>query len=285
MDRYNHALDELERRLGEPIDIAHLARVAHTSEHHFRRMFATFTGMGLGAYVRRRRMTVAAAAIVDGDESVLAIALGCGYASADSFTRAFRAVHGVTPQQARTSGVSLVTQPRITLQLTTTGRNPMHVRMEHPPPLRLVGRSARLPLVHEGPNAELVAFVASIPTEDTIALKAHNDVAPHGVLAVCDEFDDTRADGSTFTYLHGVATTGPTPDGCDVIDVPASTWAVFEPDDASDEALQQLWPRAYAQWLPANEWRIAPGPEIVAMRILDDGTASRELWLPVTRDA
>lgn len=285
MDRFNAALDALEHRIAEPVDAVQLARIAHTSAHHFRRMFSSLAGMGLAEYVRRRRMTLAAASIVDGDETVLQIADRFGYRSPDSFTRAFRSVHGITPDQARMAGATLVTQPRIVLQLVTTGMAVVKARLEHTPALKLIGRAARLPLVHEGPNERLAQFVSSIPVEETVALKARNDVAPVGVLAVCCDFDEARADGSMFTYLHGVATTGETPPDMDVIDVPASTWAVFVPDDASDAALQQLWPRIFAEWLPANDWRIAPGPEVVASRVLDDGSVERELWLPVARDA
>ena len=160
----------------------------------------------------------------------------------------------------------------------------MNYRMESTPAMRIIGRSARLPLVHVGPNPAIQAFVAEIPIEETLELKQHNDVAPHGVLAVCTDFSDDRAEGSTFTYLHGVATRGPTPDGADVVDVPALAWAVFRPADASDEALQELWPQVFVEWLPANEWRLALDLEIVAMQTTHDGSLERELWVPVARD-
>lgn len=43
------------------LDVAELARIAATSEYHYRRMFATLAGMPLSEYVRRRRLTVASA--------------------------------------------------------------------------------------------------------------------------------------------------------------------------------------------------------------------------------
>jgi AraC family transcriptional regulator len=284
MERYNLAVEYLEAHLGDGVDAAALARIAHTSEHHFRRLFSSLAGMGLAEYVRRRRMTIAAAAIVEGDETVLAIAQRLGYESADAFARAFRGVHGVAPDAARTPGTRLASQQRLSFHLTTTGRDPMTYRIEQTPALRIVGRRARLPLVHRGPNPAIQAFVAAIPVEETIALKSRNDVAPHGVLALCADVGDDRAEGSEFTYLHGVATLGATPEGADVIDVPASTWAVFTPADPSDEALQDLWPHVFVEWLPANEWRLALDLEIVAMRVAEDGSLERELWVPVARD-
>lgn len=284
MDRYNLALEAIEEKIGEPLDTAALARLAHTSKHHFRRVFTTLTGMGLSEYVRRRRMTLAAAEVVAGEQTILDIALRFGYESADSFARAFHSVHGIAPSDARHAGVSLTTQPRIVLHLTAQGRNPMTYRIEQTPALRVIGRSIRVPLVHLGPNPAIAAFVASIPVEETIALKTRNDVAPRGVLAVSIDLDDDREEGSMLTYLHGVATTGDTPDGADVIDVPVTTWAVFIPDEPSDEALQLLWRRVIVEWLPANNWRLAPGPEVVAMNVDEDGALARELWIPVAAD-
>jgi AraC family transcriptional regulator len=36
-------------------------------------------------------------------------------------------------------------------------------------------------------------------------LKALSDIEPVGVLAVCDDLDPDRAEGSELTYLHGAA--------------------------------------------------------------------------------
>ena len=75
-------------------------------------------------------------------------------------------------------------------------------------------------------------LIASISIEETIRLKALNDTEPSGVLAVSDDLDPDRTEGSELTYLHGVATTD-RPDGLDTIEVPAGTWAVFRTDRKS----------------------------------------------------
>jgi AraC family transcriptional regulator len=40
LEQFNEAMGAIEDRLGEPIDVAELARIALTSEYHFRRMFS-----------------------------------------------------------------------------------------------------------------------------------------------------------------------------------------------------------------------------------------------------
>ena len=60
----NRVVDLVEQSLDEDVDIAALARSLGTTEYHVRRMFSSLAGMPLSEYVRRRRMTVAAADLV-----------------------------------------------------------------------------------------------------------------------------------------------------------------------------------------------------------------------------
>jgi AraC family transcriptional regulator len=285
----NAAVDAVESLLmtdpSSRVDIQDVARRSGTTEYHLRRMFASLAGMPLSEYVRRRRMSVAAADLVTGDDDLLAIAVRYGYGSTEAFGRAFRAVHGAAPSDVRRDGGPLRTQSRIRFHLDVRGATPMHTRIVDLPPFRLVGHARRVPLVHDGVNPSIAEHVASIPVEETTRLKALNDAEPYGVLAVSADLDPDRVEGSELTYLHGVATTG-RPDGIDVIEVPAGSWAVFQVHGAYPAALQEAWSATATEWFPSQPWRSRPGPEIVAMREFDvaSSTATCELWLPVEPD-
>ena len=287
MDALNLAVDAVEEQLAQdpaaPVDAAATARRLGTTEHHLRRMFSTLAGMPLSEYVRRRRMSLAAADLLTGRGDLLAVAVRYGYGSTEAFGGAFRAVHGVGPGEVRRHGGPLKTQPRIRFHLSVEGSTSMDTRIADLPALRLVGYAARVPLVHEGVNPSIAEHVAAIAPEDTAALKALNDVEPHGVLAVSDDLDPDRAEGSELTYLHGVATTAPPPDGLDVIEAPAGIWAVFRTEGPHPAALQEAWAATATSWFPSQPWRLRPGPEIVAVLAFDPaaGTATCELWLPV----
>lgn len=90
LDRLNEAMDHIERHLDRRIDIADLARIAATSEYHFRRMFSALAGLPLSEYIRRRRLTVAGAEVLAGEPTLLEIAVRYGYGSGEAFARAFR---------------------------------------------------------------------------------------------------------------------------------------------------------------------------------------------------
>lgn len=283
----NVAVDGVEAHLetdpASPVDAAGLASSVGTTEHHLRRMFASLAGMPLSEYVRRRRMSLAAADLLTNDDTLLMIAVRYGYGSTEAFGRAFRAVHGTAPSDVRRDGGPLRTQPRIRFHLTVEGSIPMDTRITDLPALRLIGHAARVPLVHEGVNPHIAEHVASIPVEEMLRLKELNDTEPAGVLSVSDDLDPDRTEGSELTHLQGVATTAEPPEGLDAIEVPAGTWAVFRTEGPHPQTLQETWGATATSWLPSQPWRLRPGPEIVAMLAYDPeaGTATCDLWLPV----
>jgi AraC family transcriptional regulator len=281
----NRLVDLVEEHLTEEIDVGGLAKTLGTTEYHLRRMFSSLAGMPLSEYVRRRRMTVAAAAIVSSGDDLLSIAVRHGYGSSEAFGRAFRAVHGAGPADVRRDGGPLRAQPHLRFRLTVEGSIPMDTRVIDRPAFRLVGHATRVPLVHQGVNPHIHQHVAALPEEEHLRLKDLSDTEPAGLLAVSDDLDPDRAEGSELTYLHGVAVSRDTTsaDGLDTIEVPAGTWAVFRTTGPYPNALQETWAATATEWFPSNRWRLRPGPEIVAVieRAADFSTATCELWLPV----
>lgn len=65
MDSWNSAIGRIEELLEDDIDVQELAQMVLTSEFHFRRMFSVLSGMPLSEYIRRRRLTVAASAVLE----------------------------------------------------------------------------------------------------------------------------------------------------------------------------------------------------------------------------
>lgn len=282
----NRVVDHVEDNLDDDIDIAALAGSLGTTEYHVRRMFSALAGMPLSEYVRRRRMTVAAADLL-GDDDLLTIAVRYGYGSTEAFNRAFRAVHGVSPGDVRRHGGPLRSQPQLRFRLTVEGNTPMDTRITDRPAFRLVGHAARVPLVHHGVNPHIQSHIASMPMSEHERLKAMSSAEPRGLLQVSDGVDPDYRESSELTYLHGVAVghDADVPDDLDSIDVPAGTWAVFRTEGAYPAALQATWAATASEWFPSNPWRLRPGPSIVSIldRSPDFTTATCELWLPVER--
>lgn len=282
----NKFLELVEERLDDDLDVTSLSTELGTTEYHLRRMFSSLAGMPLSEYVRRRRMSVAAADVLGGGD-LLSIAVRYGYGSTEAFGRAFRSVHGVSPGDVRRDGGPLRTQPQLRFHLTVEGNFTMDTRITERPAFRLVGHAARVPLIHEGVNPHIQAHIASLPNTEHARLKALSDTEPAGLLQVSADVDPDYTEGTELTYLHGVAVIGttPTPDDLDTIEVPAGAWAVFRTEGAYPAALQTAWAATATDWFPSNPWRLRPGPSIVAVldRAEDFSTATCELWLPIER--
>jgi len=281
----NRLVDHVEHSLPGAFDVKEVARTLGTTEYHLRRMFSSLAGMPLSEYVRRRRMTVAAADIVRGEQDLLTVAIRHGYGSTEAFGRAFRSVHGAGPGDVRRDGGPLRTQPQLKFRLTVEGSERMDARIVEHPALRLVGRAARVPLVHHGVNPHIQELIAALPTAEHLRLKALGNAEPSGLLAVSDNLDPDRAEGSKLTYLHGVAVfpDTPVPGGLDIIEVPAGRWLVIRTAGPHPQTLQKTWATTATEWFPSNPWRLRLGPEIVAVleATKDFSSAICELWLPV----
>ncbi|MEV5595824.1 AraC family transcriptional regulator [Streptomyces sp. NPDC052496] len=284
LEHLNKALDHIEAHICQRIDAAELARIAMTSEYHFRRMFSALAGMSLSEYIRRRRLTVAGAEVLAGDRTLLDIAVRYGYGSGEAFARAFRAVHGVGPGEARREGSTLHSQPRMSFRLIVEGSSSMRYRVVEKERFHVVGKKARVPLVHQGPNPAIAEFIRNIPPETIRRITALSDQHPKGIVAVCDDLDPSRAEGTELDYYHGVVTHSDTPPDLDALIVPPGTWAVFENTGPFPEALQSLWRDIFTQWFPSTPYRSRPGPEILRTHLSQDTTqAEAELWIPVER--
>ena len=88
----------IERNLKQAITAEDMALQSGYSVNRLRQKFYNVTGDTPSGYLRKRRLTEAAKAIMDG-EKLAEIALTFGYSSQDNFTTAFRSYFGVTPSE------------------------------------------------------------------------------------------------------------------------------------------------------------------------------------------
>ncbi len=284
LENMNEALNYIEENLTGDIDYKEAAKLALCSEYHFKRMFSTLAGVTLSEYIRRRRLTLAAFEL--NNTRVIDIAIKYGYGSADSFTRAFQSLHGVTPSEARNNGQSLKAYPRLTFQLTIRGGNEMNYRIVEKEAFRIVGIKKRVPIVFQGVNPEIAAMWKTLNAEIIDQLKRLSNVEPIGLIQASANFSEGRMEekGELDHYI-GVATTKECPDSFNSLEVPASTWAVFEAVGPFPDTLQNIWGRIYSEWFPSSNFQATEGPEILwnENKDVSSPTFRSEIWIPVVK--
>jgi AraC family transcriptional regulator len=280
IERLNKSIVYLEEHITEEIDYEQAAKIACCSSYHFQRMFAYLANVPLSEYIRRRKMSLAAVDLRNGNAKVIDIALKYGYSSPTAFNRAFQTVHGFAPSLVK-DGVSLKSFPPISFKITVKGAEEMNFRIEKKAAFRILGIAEPL---HEDieKNFEIVPQIwQNASTDGTIGrLAAMMDGQPAGVLGVslCNDSEEWR-------YFIAVASTRETDDGLEQYTVPAFTWAIFSGEGQAPAAIQELERRVITDWLPTSGYEYDNGPDIEVYLNPDPLNAKFEVWIPVKMTA
>ncbi len=100
--RINRVIDYIEKNLDKELSLGELAEVSCFSRFHFNRIFSSLSGETLFQFIQRLRLEKAATRLCyDPNASMLEIAMDCGYSNAASFSKSFKAFHGLPPSQWR----------------------------------------------------------------------------------------------------------------------------------------------------------------------------------------
>ncbi|SNS39614.1 MULTISPECIES: GyrI-like domain-containing protein [unclassified Azospirillum] len=102
--RMARVIRHIHQHLDGDLSLTTLAGIAAFSPFHFHRQFAAHAGMTLNRYVQRVRLKRAAHWLAFRPGlSITQVALECGYASPESFSRLFRQTLGQSPSAFRTA--------------------------------------------------------------------------------------------------------------------------------------------------------------------------------------
>ena len=101
--RVTRAVRMVDRSPAAPLTLTDLARTAGLSPYHFLRTFEQVTGVTPHRYVVRARLREAAMRLAAEPDTVLDIALDCGFGDVSNFNRAFRSEFDLSPRAYRRS--------------------------------------------------------------------------------------------------------------------------------------------------------------------------------------
>lgn len=101
------AIIYIETHLGEDMEVEDVARTAGYSYYHLTRQFSAVLGESVGRYIKRRRLADAAKKLIYTDRRIIDIAMESGFGSAEGFSRAFKAVYKISPNNYRKNRLDL----------------------------------------------------------------------------------------------------------------------------------------------------------------------------------
>ena len=242
---------DIERRVLRVLDYIHdnptgdlsldaLADVAAMSRFHWHRVYRAVIGETVAQTVRRRRLHLAAIALVQSDQPVPRIAESVGYDNPASFNRTFKDLYGVSPKAFRDIGV--LRAPVIQMPTGDTIMDyPIEIREE---PAR---RLAAMP--HEGAYHEVNrAF------ERLAAVVGSRGLFPQAGHMVGVFYDDPSSVAEAELRSHAglempdeVALDEP----LETLNLPSGRHAVLR-FTGPYVGLAQAYEQLYSQWLPAS---------------------------------
>lgn len=279
IDRLNAALRCLEENLSGDIQIEELARIACCSTYHFQRMFTYMANMPLSEYIRRRRMSAAAADLQTSDEKIIDLALKYGYSSPTAFNRAFQSVHGVAPSAVRKEGCSVKTYPPISFRITVRGVEEMNYRIEKKDAFRIIGYVADLKNNTEESFTVVPQLWQKAAMEGLVPkLAAMMNQAPMGLMGV-----SACGDHEQWKYYIAVSSSLPLSEGMEEYIVQPFTWAIFSGEGVCPQAIQDLEKRIVTEWLPTSGYEYANGPDIELYLNPEPAQARFEVWIPIVK--
>lgn len=101
--RFEQVFAHIDRHLDADLSVDGLCAVAHFSRFHFQRQFSAYAGISVTRYVQLLRLRRASYQLAFAErQPVVDIALAAGFASPESFARAFKRTFGQTPSEFRT---------------------------------------------------------------------------------------------------------------------------------------------------------------------------------------
>ncbi len=101
---FNHQLMWwIEDNIEQKLMLETVARRAGYSQWHLQRLFRSYTGISLGTYIRQRKLTASAIALLDGNMPMMDIAIKYGFESQQTYCRTFRRLYDLSPGVFRRS--------------------------------------------------------------------------------------------------------------------------------------------------------------------------------------
>lgn len=233
----------IESRLSEDIPLDEVARHTGLSRSHASRMFAYLSGRTISSYVRGRRLSEAAKTLAAGAPDILSVALDAGYGSHEAFTRAFRDLFGVTPEEVRrrrsTENLALVEPLPMTESKTETIDDP---RIEILDAFRIAGLAER----------QNMSDAAGIPGQWQRFSRFIDNIDGQ-VGGAAFGFVGEMSGDDAFEYVAGVEVTpdAELPPELTAFDIPAQRWAKFT-HKGHITGIRATIGAIYSDWLPRS---------------------------------
>ena len=269
----NNAIVYIEENLCDEIDINRIAEIAFCPYDKFKRFFSYMTNMSVSEYIRKRRLTLAAYNLLNGQERIIDIAVKYGYSSADSFTRAFAKQHGILPTEV-SSDTQLKVYPPVSFYVAIKGASELKFRITETNAINLRGISK-----------EFTGIAADRFEQEHIMWSNQHDDVQNQVCKTVEGVWYGIWDKGIYSIAKQADEVSDNPSLTDII-IPSGKYAVFSTDFGgfAGDLLPKLREQIFDCWLPDSGYKQSDDYEVEVYYLYPKTEKHKrhyEIWIPI----
>ena len=237
----NEMIEYIEENLTEDIDYKKLAKIVGVSEYSLQRIFMFLTNISISEYIRKRRLSKAYEELKTTDIKIVDLAVKYRYDSAISFSRAFKNMFGITPNECKTSNESYTLFPIINFNNNNELCQKLNYKIREINDIVVycVGVSAIR-------KDDLLFKIRNLYTEikENGLHKKFNEIGMYGI---------STEDGMTKNYYVGSIEKF---DGAEEFVIPKGKYSVFEVGSREQKDIVDTENTIYKQWLQSTNYNV-----------------------------
>lgn len=272
INELKRAVDYIEDNLDKDINFEIVAKEVGMSAFYFQRIFTAIIGISPTAYIRNRRLTVAAQEISKNNENILDIALKYGFESHEAFSRAFKNFHGIVPKMAKTDGNEFKNFSKANLDIEVNANNILSYRIESKDIIKVSAFFRKFNIENKD---EIPKYWEELKESGTLEKISNN--YKKDLLGICI---GTQSD---FEYKYGIGVEQTedieTNIEMETIEIPKSTWVVFKCEGQDEKNINELWSRIYKEFFITSSYKQSMD---IDFELYDD--KNTEIWIPISKE-
>lgn len=250
----SQSIEFIEENINKELTLEMISSKCGYSTFHFCRIFNMYYGITLMEYVKKRKLSLAAMKLFDGNR-IIDIALEYGFDTHNGFSKAFKKEYGFSPTQYIKRMEGYYSNKESICKLGGYIMNPIIVNK---PAFKVAGYGIKTNISKGSFTKDIASFWSNYNGEN-LESKMYEILKPekHGEIGVC--IPSSNKDGEA-TYLLGVLVNDfeSVTDDMITIEIPEATYAVFTtpPVDTTNDLSQddfakiikETWKYIFEEW-------------------------------------
>ena len=272
---FQDMINYIEMNLTNDIDYKKLSEIANCSEYTLLKVFPIVCDITIADYIRRRRLSEAAKKLLNGNNTIIDIATEYKYNSPDSFTRAFKAFHGILPSQVKIFRSKLSIYLPMKIEVKHSSHRSLKIKLVKKDVFYLTGISRHYSSVDDGLRV-IGNFWKQMDSSIQELSKSGNQEFK-GIIGYISR--SVKGYGIDYTICVSCNKNNNKTNGLKLITIKPSNWIVFHADIEKSEDIQSITYKIYNDYLPQSEFKINDKYEIELFD--NNGILLSEIWIPL----